>query len=191
MKSLSLLRVAGALGIAGSLVIGMGSLAMAAGNPPPSQLTDVTGVSNAFKMSSATDPGGIPGIGPGVTAPAPEGTLVVTKGQGTNDTATWTYSGNHPKVGALADLFWWNAATPSPTGGTFLGDANITTLGTVSISFPASDITGYPATFEMIACGPTISPPTTQTPEVPWAAGLPLMLAVPFGFYALRRRSQV
>ena len=172
MKTPTLWRLSAALGVAGSLVIGLGSLAMAATQVGTLSFTTV-GAPTGDVAATWTWPAANHGLG---STPTPNGPVTL---YGWPDaTAPGAYTARFVLPGQI------NAAPPS------------TTSVTIDFTKPPN----WPDVheeFQMTAQGgPPSQPfqfdsaPFGQLPEVPWAAALPLLMVLPWGVYAAKQRRQ-
>ncbi len=115
-----------------------------------------------------------------------EGTITITASSSTTGTATWSWSGLSD--GQFVSVYTFPDGSPNSPTPLTASDGNVTTNGTftTSIKLPSGDTwsnTGIEMSESNFAVG--------QLPEVPWAAGLPLLLMVPWGITVWRRRSSV
>ncbi len=114
--------------------------------------------------------------------------------------ATWTWQGLTTFPGPLPPIFLWGwegthvKGMPAANLGPGLGETAATQSGdTVTIDFTAPpsypqnpEVVQFSAMFGEMGLGPVS--PVGQLPEVPWAAGLPLVGLAPLGVWAWRRR---
>ncbi|MCY0865759.1 MAG: hypothetical protein OWQ57_12465 [Sulfobacillus sp.] len=106
-------------------------------------------------------------------------------------TATWTSSPTILASGATVMLLGYNTPTPNvTTTPETIALGTVQTAGTAVVNFPATDFYGTttsPEYFEMMVIYATT--PIGDTPEVPYAAGLPLVAGLLLaGVYGLRHR---
>ena len=117
------------------------------------------------------------------TTPSGEGTITITETSATSGTATWTYSGLTLGNYVNVDAIFQKGSTPTSETST----GYVKTAGTyvATITVPQGDTWSNFVKVEMNTSASQVA----QLPEVPWAAGLPLLLLVPFGVSLWRRRS--
>lgn len=158
MKS-SVWRVAGIMGVAGAAVLAMGSLAMASGGPQ--NQPPIQTIQNASN----------------------QGTISITEKTSNSGTATWTWNGLI--IGDYVSVYSFPKGSPQTPTPLPASDGKVITAGvyTVNVNLPPGDSwsnTGIEMATTNFAVG--------QLPEVPWAAGLPLLLVLPWGISMWRRR---
>jgi len=119
------------------------------------------------------------------------GSMTITGPVNGNYSATWTSSPTILAPGATVMLLGYSS--PNPTVATppeTMAFGTVQTAGTATVTFPASDFYGTsqsPEYFEMMVIYATT--PVGDTPEVPYAAGLPLVAGlVLIGLAQLRKR---
>lgn len=127
-----------------------------------------------------------PAMAATITNPTTEGTITISTSNvnGSTGTATWTWSGLYTGMYVTVAYAPKNnpsdvTVLPAPPSG------SVTTNGTfvANISLPAGD-TWQNTEIEMSAAEFQIG----SLPEVPWAAGLPLLMVIPLGYTLWRRR---
>ncbi len=116
-------------------------------------------------------------------------TIVESKTQPAMYKATWTDSGLSQGESVYLTGIAGNQAD-STTGQLKVLAQGTATTGSASVYFPISKggTKANPVTFEMHTSADLESLPTGQTPEVPWAAGLPLLAIVPFAAAMLKKK---
>lgn len=119
------------------------------------------------------------------TTSTQEGSIAITSTSPTAGTATWTWSGLD--VGEYVSVYAFSKSSPSDITPLTAYNGDVTTPGkyTASITLPLGDTwsnTGIEMQEANFAAG--------QLPEVPWAAGIPLILVLPWAFSAWRQRAQ-
>ncbi|POB10236.1 hypothetical protein [Sulfobacillus sp. hq2] len=110
-----------------------------------------------------------------------EGYVSITNVKGNTATATWYWSGLTDGEYVAVEAIYNGTTTPLPAS-----DGTVTTAGTYSttVTLPPGDTSWSNTTIEMAEANFAEG----QLPEVPWAAGLPLILVLPWAVSAWRRR---
>ena len=173
MKTPTLWRLSAAIGVAGSLVIGLGSLAMAAPIQVGTLSFTTVGAPAGDVAATWTWPAANHGLG---ATPTPSGPVTLYGWPGA--TAPGTY--------AASFVLGTGQITPGPS--------------TTSVTIDFTKLTNWPDVHEEFQMttqgGPPSQPfqfdsaPFGQLPEVPWAAALPLLMVLPWGVYAVKQRRQ-
>ncbi len=97
------------------------------------------------------------------------------------DDVLWGWEGTQPAGVVFANLH----PGPDETVGTHAGDT-VTIDFTAPPSYPAHpEVVQFSTWLDIVGAGPMS--PVGQLPEVPWAAGLPLIALAPIGVWAGRR----
>lgn len=115
-----------------------------------------------------------------------EGTIAITETSPTTGTATWTWGSLD--VGEYVSVYAFSKSSPSDITPLPTYDGDVTKSGqytTSTITLPLNDTwsnTGIEMQEANFATG--------ELPEVPWAAGIPLVLVLPWAFSAWRHRAQ-
>ena len=208
---LSLWRITSLAGVASAAVLTMGSLAMAktttsmgnvthtqanfqGGTGGPGGLGNSSGGAGGAGGSTTSGPGNSTGGKGGTkgsqtpvvvtnTTQGAQGSISIKETSPTTGTATWSWSGLTP--GSYVEVFAFPKGSPNQVTPLSANNGNVTTAGsyTTSITLPSGDNWGNTG-IEMS----TAAFATGQLPEVPWAAGLPLLLVLPFGISMWRRQ---
>ncbi|PSR22693.1 MAG: hypothetical protein C7B45_05720 [Sulfobacillus acidophilus] len=115
---------------------------------------------------------------------AAEGSITITETSSTTGTVTWSWSG----LGVGDTVTVYAAPKGNATDTTQIDEGTVSTSGTFTadVTLPSGD-TWSNTQIEMAESASIAG----QLPEVPWAAGLPLLLALPLGYVALRRKPRV
>lgn len=113
------------------------------------------------------------------------GSIRIIPTSSTTGTATWTYPSLTTQD--YVTIYAFPISAPSNITPLASGSGYVTTPGSyvANVTLPSGDTwsnTGIKMT--------TLQFAVSQLPEVPWAAGLPLLLALPFGYSLWRRRTQ-
>lgn len=145
------------------------------------RLSGIVGIAGAAVLSM-----GSLAMAQTITTNTAQGTVTITESSSTTGTATWNWSGLG--LGDYVSVFTFPKPSVESATPLTASDGHVTTSGqyTTSISLPAGDTwsnTGVEMSESAFAVG--------QLPEVPWAAGLPLLLVIPLGLFFWRRRSRV
>jgi hypothetical protein len=176
MKLTAIWRIMASVGVTSALLLGSGGSSMA--SAPVNQVTK-----SALNMSAPRTLG--EPQAPSViqmTNASGSGTITITETSSTQGTATWTWSGLTKSqyvsvyVGLKNNLGQLQLLTSS--------SGQVTQSGqyTANITLPSGD------TWSNVEIKMTESAfATGQLPEVPWAAGLPLLLLIPLGISMKRR----
>ena len=120
------------------------------------------------------------------TTSSQEGTIAITEVSATTGTATWTWGSLD--VGEYVSVYAFSKSSPSDIIPLPAYNGDVTTQGeytTSTITLPSHDTwsnTGIEMQEANFAVG--------QVPEVPWAAGIPLILVLPWAFSAWRHHAQ-
>ena len=117
------------------------------------------------------------------TTQGAQGSISITETSPTTGTATWSWSGLTP--GSYVEVFAFPKGSPNQASPLSANNGYVKTPGsyTTNITLPSGDNwgnTGIEMTTGAFATG--------QLPEVPWAAGLPLLIVLPFGISMWHRR---
>ena len=116
-----------------------------------------------------------------------EGTVTITPITSTTGTATWTWTADL-SVGEYVSVYAYPTGNPSSPTALPAYNGDVTTQGeytTSTITLPPGDTwsnTGIEMQEANFSAG--------QLPEVPWAAGIPLIMVLPWAFSAWRHRAQ-
>ncbi len=172
-KSSAIWRASAAVGIIGSIMLAFGGMSMAS------------------TMATGTVPPTGPKAGPSfdvesLATPGQDGLITIVTTSTTTGTATWTFSGL--AIGDTISVYAFPKGFPSDITPLTVSSDTVSSAGTFSatVTLPTGDTwsnTGIEMEVSNFATG--------ETPEVPWAAGLPLLLILPLGLSVLRRRTSV
>ncbi|WP_053959595.1 hypothetical protein [Sulfobacillus thermosulfidooxidans] len=175
-------RFSGILGLAGSALLSMGHLVLAA--EPGTASRHQTKIINTNRPSANTPPITI-SMKDSVNG-TDEGSITITESTSTSGMATWNWSGLG--IGDFVNVYTFSKDSPQTPTLLSQSSGKVTTAGSYSanIQLPKGDTwsnTGIEMSESAFAVG--------QLPEVPWAAALPLLLVVPWGLTLIRHRRQV
>ena len=184
MKTPTLWRLSAALGVAGSLVMGFGSLTMAAGRTS-SPIIKIQALGKHSKSDTHLFP-----------TKHTSGDFTITVLASGQLQAIWIPKPPVTGNGETVTLYEWinptDVTLKGVAGGTMIPIGNPTlTNGSYKETFPKPDGWGTQyEVFQMVVEKGKSSPPFGQLPEVPWAAALPLLMVLPWGVYAAKQRRQ-
>ncbi len=170
MKLTAIWRVMGSVGIASTLLLGASGSSMA--TTPATQKT-ISAPAPALGLLHSSIVANVNG----------SGTITITETSSTTGTATWTWSGL--TKGQYVSVYFAPKDNPSQVQLLSKSSGQVTKTGqyTATITLPK----GY--TWSNVLIKMTESAfATGQLPEVPWAAGLPLLSLIPLGI-SIKRRS--
>ncbi|MCY0899202.1 MAG: hypothetical protein OWU33_09780 [Firmicutes bacterium] len=138
--------------------------------PSIGRLAAIAGITGALVL----------GLGGLSLASSGQGIVTLNPTGSNTGSVTWTWSG----LGVGTTVYVYDAPQSNPGDTSEIASGTVTTAGSFTTSVTLNNnLTWSDAVIEVEESGLNAA----QLPEVPWAAGLPLLLAVPLGWTLWRR----